>query len=200
MMVYRALRSFFYRTKNMLQYLYCLFVLRCNGIEHKKIRCKGIPFFSIDRESKLVLGDGFAMNNGYNGNLIGCRDRCLFVARGGGGIDIGQNVGISQTALIAHNADITIGDNVKIGGGTCIYTTDFHSIDSKCRASSDDTKHAICKPVTIGNNVFIGARCMVLKGVSIGDDSIVGAGSIVTKSIPPRQIWAGNPAKFIKSL
>lgn len=120
--------------------------------------------------------------------------------QGGGKIIIGKNVGISQTSLIAHNSDITIGDNVKIGGGTCIYTTDFHSIDPKCRASSYDINNAICKPVTIGNNVFIGARCMVLKGVSIGDDSIVGAGSIVTKSIPPRQIWAGNPAKFIKSI
>lgn len=67
----------------MLQYLYCLFVLKCNDIEHKKIKCKGVPFFSTDRKSKLVLGDGFAMNNGYNGNLIGCRDRCFFVARGG---------------------------------------------------------------------------------------------------------------------
>ena len=184
----------------MLQYLYCLFVLRCNGIEHKRIKCKGIPFFSIDRASKCVLGDGFAMNSGYNGNFIGCRDRCFFVARGGGRIVIGQNVGISQTALIAHNADITIGDNVKIGGGTCIYTTNFHSIDPKCRTSANDTKQAINEPVKICNNVFIGARCMILKGVIIGENSIVGAGSIVTKSIPSNQIWAGNPAKFIKSL
>lgn len=114
-------------------------------------------------------------------------------------LTIGENVGISQTALIAHD-NLTIGNNVKIGGGTCVYTTDFHSIDPQIRASKEDMKHRKCAPVVIEDNVFIGARCIILKGVVIGKNSIVGAGSVVTKSIPSNQIWAGNPARFIRNI
>ena len=52
----------------------------------------------------------------------------------------------------------------------------------------------------IKDNVFIGARCLILKGVVVGENSIIGAGSVVTKNIPDNEIWAGNPAKFIKAL
>lgn len=52
--------------------------------------------------------------------------------------------------------------------------------------------------MVINDNVFIGARCIILKGVTIGSKSIIGAGSVVTKNIPEGEIWAGNPAKFIK--
>lgn len=52
--------------------------------------------------------------------------------------------------------------------------------------------------VKIGNNVFIGANCVITKPVTIGDNVIVGAGSIITKDIPSNEIWAGVPARFIK--
>lgn len=54
--------------------------------------------------------------------------------------------------------------------------------------------------VTIGNNIYFGADCTVLKGVSIGDNCIIGAGSVVTKSIPPNSVAVGNPCKVIYSL
>lgn len=56
------------------------------------------------------------------------------------------------------------------------------------------------KPIIISENVFIGARCIILKGVSIGAGAIIGAGSVVTKSVPPYSVWAGNPARLIKYL
>lgn len=52
--------------------------------------------------------------------------------------------------------------------------------------------------VKIGNNVFIGARTIICNSISIGDGAVVGAGSVVTKDIPENEIWAGNPAKFIR--
>jgi acetyltransferase-like isoleucine patch superfamily enzyme len=55
----------------------------------------------------------------------------------------------------------------------------------------------VSRPVTIGNNVFIGAHSTILKGVTIGDKAIIGAGSVVAKSVPAGEIWAGNPARFI---
>lgn len=52
--------------------------------------------------------------------------------------------------------------------------------------------------VKIGQACFIGANTVICRGISIGDNSIIGAGSVVTKNIPPNEIWAGNPARFIR--
>ena len=52
----------------------------------------------------------------------------------------------------------------------------------------------------IKDNAFIGAHSIILKGVTIGENSIIGAGSVVTKSVPDNQIWAGNPARFIRNI
>lgn len=89
---------------------------------------------------------------------------------------------------------------LKWGGGTSVYTTDFHSLDMNIRRTDDDMKNRKCSPVVIGDDVFIGAKCIILKGVTIGDGAIIGAGSVVTKNIPACQIWAGNPAKFIRKI
>ena len=61
-----------------------------------------------------------------------------------------------------------------------------------------DSKNTIRKEVFIGDNVFIGAHSTILKGVKIGKNSIIGACSVVTKSVPDNEIWAGNPAKFVR--
>ena len=86
-------------------------------------------------------------------------------------------------------------------GGTKVYDTDFHSLDyTKRRISKEDMGDKKMAKVTIEHDAFIGAGCLILKGVTIGACSIVGAGSVVTKSIPPHQLWAGNPARFIRAL
>lgn len=79
---------------------------------------------------KLTIGKNFAMNNGIKGNPIGCYDRCTFWVGKGAVLHIGDNVGISQAALVAI-ADITIGNNVKIGGGASVFTSDFHALDPR---------------------------------------------------------------------
>ena len=96
---------------------------------------------------------------------------------------------------------ITIGDNVTIGGNTVIYDTDFHSLNPEIRLNkSIDKLNAKSGKVTIKDNVFIGAHSTILKGVTIGFNSVVGACSVVTRDIPDNEIWAGNPAQFIKSV
>lgn len=171
-----------------------------NGVKYADFRTSGVPWIMVARGAKGVsIGRNFAMNNNIAANPIGCYRRCTFVVDRGARLVIGDNTGISQTALVAH-ADITIGNNVKIGGGCYLYTSDFHALDPRVRAGVEDRQQRVSRPIVIGDNVFIGAHSIVLKGVEIGENSIVGAGSLVTKSIPANEIWGGNPAKFIRSL
>lgn len=170
-----------------------------NDIQFTNFRTCGVPYVMVSRGGRMCIGKHFAMNNGVKGNPIGCYEKCTFFVGPKGSLTIGDNVGISQTALISID-NITIGNNVKIGGGTQIFTTDFHSLDPEIRKSIDDIKFRKTAPVTIEENVFIGARSMILKGVTIGENSIIAAGSVVTKSVPRNQIWGGNPAKFIRNI
>lgn len=179
--------------------IFTMWRFKGNGVKYSTFRTGGIPYVMVARGGQMSMGQNFAMNNGINHNPIGMPQPCTFFVDKGCILKIGNNVGISQSALIAH-ANLTIGDNVKIGGGTCVYTSDFHSLDSQIRASKEDIKYRKCAAVVIKNNVFIGARCIILKGVTIGENSIIGAGSVVTKYIPANQIWAGNPARYIRTI
>lgn len=95
---------------------------------------------------------------------------------------------------------ITIGKQVNIGAGTMIFDTDFHSLSWEDRADGTDIEKKVSKPVVIHDLVFIGADCIILKGVEIGEKSIIGAGSVVSRDVPAGEIWAGNPAQFIKRI
>jgi len=74
--------------------------------------------------------------------------------------------------------------------------SDFHDLSPEGRHFGP----ASAEPVVIEDNVFIGSRAIILKGVTIGRDSVIGAGSVVTRSIPPRTVAAGNPAKVLRPL
>ena len=199
MIIYKAMRKAALTALKPLEKLAALIMFWGNGVKHQGFRTSGLPYVMVARGGKCTIGDNFAMNNGAKGNPIGSFRRCTFVVDRGATLTIGDNVGISQAALVCHKS-ITILNNVKIGGGTCIYDTDFHSLDPQIRAGSDDIRHRAEKPVLIKSNAFIGAHCIILKGVTIGENSIVGAGSVVTKSVPDNQIWAGNPARFIREI
>jgi acetyltransferase-like isoleucine patch superfamily enzyme len=173
--------------------------LKGNNVSFSSFKTGGTPYIMVARGGKMNIGKNFSMNNGIKYNPIGCSQPCTFFVDRSATLSIGDNVGISQAALVAID-DITIENNVKIGGGVCIYTTDFHSLDPMIRKSKDDIKNRAKKPVVIRDNAFIGAHSIILKGVTVGKNSIVGAGSIVTKSIPDNQIWAGNPARFIRNV
>lgn len=81
-----------------------------------------------------------------------------------------------------------------------IFDTDFHSLDWRDRKDGTDIQKRKKSPVVIKSLAFIGANSIILKGVTIGERSIVGAGSVVTKDIPDGEIWAGNPAQFIREI
>lgn len=152
----------------------------------------------IRNHGKITIGDNFTCNCKMSSNPVGGPYQTAFAVKSGAELTIGNHVGISGTAIMC-NRKISIGDHVHIGSGCCIYDTDFHSTDYILRRDmkTDIPKEA---PVDIGNDVFIGARSMILKGVHIGNGAVVGAGSVVTKDIPAFEIWAGNPAVFVRSV
>ena len=178
-------------------------VMRGNDVCHGSFSTNGIPIIGVDRkDSKISIGKNLRMNNGNADNNIGFTARCTLVAIAGSHLQIKDNVGMSQAALCAVGADITIGNHTLLGGGVKIYSSDFHSLDYMDRRDYivADVENRHSAPVTIGDDCFIGAGTIILKGVTIGDRAIIGAGSVVTKSIPADCIAGGNPCKVIRLL
>jgi len=147
---------------------------------------------------KTVIGDNVTLNSDMLFNPIGGMSG-IIIESSGEGILIGNHVGISNSALISKGPGIVIEDNVMIGGSCKIYDTDFHSLNYAERMQYPDLGIKMGK-VVIRQGVFIGAHSIILKGVTIGRHSIVGAGSVVTKDVPDNEIWAGNPARFIRKI
>lgn len=110
-------------------------------------------------------------------------------------LEIGNNSGVGIDCEVY--GPVTIGDNVMMGPEVVIYTSghkhDRIDIPMMEQGSSET------QPVTIGNDVWIGRRAIIMPGVTIGDGVIIGAGAVVTKNIEPYMVAVGVPAKAIKS-
>jgi len=197
---FKVIKYSWYKVKNLFDHLYTFILFRLNGTDIKgKFRTYGRPFVNVNLDGKIVIGSNFIMNNGGIYNPIGRQQPNIFIVGKGANLKIGNNVGISASAIVCQK-EIVIGDNVLIGGNTVIYDTDFHSLDPLLRKSSgENSDHVNKKAVTICDNVFIGAHVTILKGVTIGKNSIVAACSVVVKDIPENEIWGGNPAKYLRA-
>lgn len=146
---------------------------------------------------KLDIGANTVINSGRISNPVGGCQTTFYIINNAQ-VKIGENCGISNSTICAAKG-IVIGNRSIIGGNCCLYDTDFHSIDYLERRNKPD-KGIKTASICIGEDVFIGANSMILKGITIGDRSIVAAGSVVTRDIPADQLWGGNPAKKIRDL
>ncbi len=200
MYTYKIFKKIGYNFLKPFDYVLTYFLLYSNGVQFTSFKTVGLPRLAVSLGGQLKIGPSFKMNNREYANPIGRFNRCSFFIGKKGKLEIGKNVGISSSTIVCQN-NIEIGDNVKIGGNVVIYDTDFHSLNPQNRLfSKSDIEDTNILPIKIGNNAFIGAHSTILKGVTIGENAIVGACSVVTKSIPKNEIWAGNPAKFIKNI
>lgn len=119
---------------------------------------------------------------------------CEIIMQGNSTLTIGYNSGIRGVQLLLNRADISIGKLCMFSNGIIIRNHDSHKVlDSKTKVISNSSEKII-----IGDHVWIGQNCTILKGVSIGNDSIIGMGSVVTRSCKNGSILAGNPAKIVK--
>jgi maltose O-acetyltransferase len=109
-------------------------------------------------------------------------------------ISIGSNSDIGIHASVGRGA--RIGSNVMMGGDVLILTMNH-------RTSSTETPmiqqgHECTEPVTIGDDVWIGARAIIVPGVTVGSGSIIAAGAVVSRDVPENAIVAGNPARIVR--
>lgn len=109
-------------------------------------------------------------------------------------IEIGEKFFANHNLIILDANKVIFGDNVQIGPN-CGFYTSGHPIDKDLRR-----KVEFAKPITIGNDVWIGGNVCVMPGVKIGDNTVIGAGSVVTKDIPSNVVAVGNPCKVVRKL
>jgi acetyltransferase-like isoleucine patch superfamily enzyme len=164
----------------------------------KKTVFIGVPILTKLKNSVIEIGEKCLFVSNQNYTALGVAHKVIIrTLRENAQISIGDNVRMSGTTICSASK-ITIGDRCVIGADVIIADTDFHSLNPIIRSSENDSDNALSSPVTIGKDVFIGGRSVILKGVTLGNSVIVGAGSVVTKSFESNSIIAGNPAKLIK--
>ena len=183
------------------------------GIRHKDRRDRELPYisdFSVLAEqfkAKLLLRS-FNRALPFNApkeyllfKLLGIRHgRSIYIEPPfrcdyGKHIEIGDNFYANSGCIIIDVARVKIGDNVMFGPNVAVITAG-HPIHHEIR----NTKFEYGIPVTIGDNVWIGANAVLLPGVHIGDNTVIGAGSVVTKDIPSGVVAVGNPCKPVREI
>ena len=140
------------------------------------------PFFKT-RVGNIVIGNDSKISSG-------CLLHCY-----GGEIKIGVNSFLGPYCVLYGHGNITIGDNCLIAMG-CKIVAANHTVPPPGQLINQQEDER--KPITIGNDVWLGADVKVLAGVTIGDGAIIGAGSVVTKSIPANCYAIGVPARVVK--
>lgn len=110
-------------------------------------------------------------------------------------ISVGKNFYANHNLVILDEAPVTFGDNVFIAPNCAFYTAG-HPLDAAERNRGIE----YARPITVGNDVWIGGNVTVLPGVTIGSNCVIGAGSVVVKDIPEGSVAVGNPCRIIKKI
>lgn len=163
-------------------------------------RFLGLPKVLLPTGGRVIFGKNCMVISKQDRNLL--TQQCRFVLLGDDArnaeIRIGNDVGLSGVTIFCTEL-VHIRNNVILGSDTLIIDSDFHPLDPEQRLK-DRNSGARRGPVVIEENVFVGARSMILRNTTIGAGSVVGAGAVVCGSFPPNSLIAGNPARILKGL
>lgn len=165
----------------------------------RRWQLNGWPIIERHQGSSISLGERVVLTSKSRFTALGVAHPVVIrTLAPGAAVRIGADTGLSGTTICAQTS-VAIGCECLIGADVVIVDTDFHPLKAERRRFRPLTD-AASQPVTIGNNVFIGSRTLILKGVSIGENSVIGAGSVVVFDIPSNCVAAGNPCKVLREL
>lgn len=167
------------------------------------VRLFGAPRVAVAPSSEIILGDGVVLCSSWRANSLEANAPCtLRTIVSGAEIVVGSDTGMTSTTLAAARS-ITIGARVLLGSGVLVTDTDHHVVDAIPVASRRSAPLPIprCEDrVIIEDDVFVGARSLIMKGVTIGTGAVIAAGSVVTADVAPHTVVGGSPAKPIRDL
>ena len=149
---------------------------KCSKI-HRSVRMDTPPYRKFSLGNYSVVESYSCINNAVGDVIIGDHTR----------------VGLHNTVI----GPVTIGNHVNLAQGITVTALNHNFAEKKLRI---DEQGVSTNPVTIGDDIWIGANAVILPGVTIGNHSVVAAGAVVTKDVPPHTLVAGVPAKIIKTL
>jgi len=164
-----------------------LIILRSDAVEY----CRIAPDVSIGANVKIS-----AFVNLY-GCSIGDNTKLGAFVEIQKGAAVGKNCKISSHTFICEG--VTVQDNVFIGHNVT-FINDRYPRSTIADGSLQTEEDWDVVPTLVEKGASIGSSVTIMCGVTIGTGAMVGAGSVVTKSVPPGEIWAGNPAKFLKKV
>jgi acetyltransferase-like isoleucine patch superfamily enzyme len=158
---------------------------------YRKARLIRRPFY-IRGKSSFQYDSGLTTGHGCRLDLLGVGEKTLF---------IGKNCEMGDYVHIVAHENVKIGDNCLMASKIFISDTNHGDYSGENQSSPEtppNDRKLISRPVSIGNNVWIGENVCILPGVKIGNGCIIGANSVVNKDIPDNCIIAGAPAKVVK--
>ncbi len=157
--------------------------LRLRGTRRlgRRVTLRGSPV--VSNEGRMTFGDRV--------RLVSTVAKLELVTLPGGHLEIGDNVFINYGTSLVASAHVKIGSDCLIGTYVQVMDTDFHRVEDKAWDTTGE-------PIVIEDRVWLGNRCIILKGVRVGHDAVVAAGAVVTHNVPPRTLVAGVPAKAVR--
>jgi len=159
-------------------------------------RSSGAIRIKAREAGSILLGNYVTLLAHWRSNRVGLSGPVILHTWEGGKIEIGDHTGASS-CVISSRSGVKIGKHCNIGGNVRIFDHDFHALDPEVRRGPHGCDNCATKPITIGDDVFIGTNSIILKGVNIGDRAIIGAGSVVTNAVAQDSIVAGSPAGLV---